>query len=145
MSNENISFSIEIEDTREIQEREENPCFCQENILCVFCSKELEKEKEKEKMTFPFSFNEEEDENLSRKIDYSINYTVKQLSIICDYYGILKGMKRNKNKNELIEALVVFESDPNHFDIVFQRRRLWFYLEELKKDAFMKRFIFANF
>jgi hypothetical protein len=144
MSNENISFSIEIEDTREIQEREENPCFCQEDIICIFCSKELEKEKEKEKTVFPFSFNEE-DEFISRKIDYSINFTVKQLSTICDYYGLLKGMKRNKNKNELIEALVIFESDPNHSALVFQRRRLWFYLEELKKDAFMKRFIFANF
>ena len=154
MSSENISLTL---DTSEFEpdpksglEYEKNPCFCQGDAICVFCLKENENGETKtlemwcEEDLSPFQFTEE-DEIFSKKIDYSVNFTVKQLSMICDYYGLSKGMKRNKNKNDLIEALVTFESDPSNSAVVFQRRKMWFYLEELKRDSFMKRFIWTNF
>jgi hypothetical protein len=75
-------------------------------------------------------------------INYSINYTVKDLLLICDYYSIAKGMKSNKcKKDEIIQILVDFESNPLNTDIVFKRQNMWFYMNELKNDRFMKKFI----
>jgi len=75
-------------------------------------------------------------------IDYKLNYTLKELLLICDYYGISKELKINKfNKYEIIQFLVYFESREINSIIVSKRRKLWFYINELKKDKFMKKFI----
>jgi len=76
-------------------------------------------------------------------INYRDNFTVKELLIICEYYGFAKDLKTNKyNKEQIINCLVSFESDPNNSDIVFKRQNMWFYINELKNDKFMKKFIF---
>jgi hypothetical protein len=75
-------------------------------------------------------------------INYNENFTVKQLLIICQYYGFAKDVKTNKyNKEQIINFLVSFESDPTNSDIVFKRKNMWFYMNELKNDKFMKKFI----
>ena len=75
-------------------------------------------------------------------INYNENYTVKELLVICEYYGFLKEIKTNKcNKEQTIEILVNFENDPINNDIVFKRQNLWFYINELKNDKFMKKYI----
>lgn len=75
-------------------------------------------------------------------LNYNENFTVKQLLIICEYYGFAKEMKTNKfNKEQIINFLVSFESDPNNSDIVFKRQNMWFYINELKNDKFMKKFV----
>jgi hypothetical protein len=75
-------------------------------------------------------------------INYHENYTVKELLLICEYYGFAKDLKNNKcNKDQIIEYLVAFESDITNSDIVFKRQNLWFYLNELKNDKFMKKFV----
>jgi hypothetical protein len=75
-------------------------------------------------------------------VDYQINYTVKQLLTICEYYGIDKIFKKNKcNKEEIIHHLMVFESEPDNAEIVLKRQIMWFYLNELKKDKFTKKFV----
>ena len=150
MSNENIFFTLE-----EFEEFEENenpldndsvPCFCQGDVVCVFCLKEKETEPLYSSSSsslplfeteFQFEINYD-DEIFSRKVNYQVNFTVKQLSMICDYYEI---RSRNKNKNELIEALVSFENEPKNKITVFKRKKLWFYLEELRKDPFTKKYI----
>ena len=38
----------------------------------------------------------DEDIIVSKIIDYAENYTVKELLVICDYYGIAKGLKQHK-------------------------------------------------
>jgi hypothetical protein len=45
------------------------------------------------------------------------------------------------NKNEIINFLVVFESDPNNFEIVIKRQNIWFYMNEIKSDKFMKKYV----
>ena len=79
---------------------------------------------------------------LPQIINYNENFTVKELLIICDYYGFLKEIKTNKcTKHQIIEILVNFENDPINNDIVFKRQNLWFYINELKNDKFMKKYI----
>ena len=92
--------------------------------------------------------NEIEDTDLENGMDiphminYHENYTVKELLIICDYYGFAKDLKNNKfNKDQIIEYLVTFESDIANTDIVFRRQNMWFYINELKNDKFMKKFV----
>jgi hypothetical protein len=75
-------------------------------------------------------------------INYHENYTVKELLLICEYYGFAKEMKTNKfNKQQIIDFLVTFESDENNSDIVFKRQNMWFYMNQLKCDKFMKKFV----
>jgi hypothetical protein len=75
-------------------------------------------------------------------INYSENYTVKELLLICDYYGFAKDLKINKfNKEQIICFLVEFELNIENSEIVCKRQNLWFYINELKQDKFMKKYI----
>ena len=85
----------------------------------------------------------EDDSNMSRVIDYQLNYTVKQLLQICDYYGISKDLRLSKcNKEFISNVLVDFETRDQNFSIVERRQLLWAYMDELKQDKFMKKYIF---
>ena len=88
--------------------------------------------------------NDYESENIiaSQILNYQMNFTIKQLLVICDYYGISKEIKLNKaTKIELINALVYFESNSINEDVVLKRQNLWFYLNELKNDKIMKKYV----
>jgi hypothetical protein len=75
-------------------------------------------------------------------VNYKINFTVKQLMQICEYYGISKNMKSAKaNKDEIINNIVLFENNPENYSIVIKRKLMWYYIEELKSDKFMKKFV----
>jgi hypothetical protein len=75
-------------------------------------------------------------------INYNENFTVKELLLICEYYGISKELKSNKcNKEVIINFLVDFESNCMNTQIVLKRQRLWFYINELKNDKFMKKYV----
>jgi len=75
-------------------------------------------------------------------VNYHENYTVKELLLICEYYGVAKELKSNKcNKNEIIQFLVIYESNLMNSDIVFKRQNMWFYINELKNDKFMKKYV----
>jgi hypothetical protein len=75
-------------------------------------------------------------------VNYHENYTVKELLLICEYYGVAKELKSNKcNKNEIIQFLVIYESNSMNSDIVFKRQNMWFYINELKNDKFMKKYV----
>jgi hypothetical protein len=83
-----------------------------------------------------------DDMTVPHMINYHENYTVKELVLICDYYGFAKDVKANKfNKEQIIDFLVSFESNIANTDIVFRRQNMWFYINELKNDKFMKKFI----
>lgn len=82
------------------------------------------------------------DLTIPQMINYNENYTLKELLTICEYYGFAKELKNNKyNKELIIDFLVTFESDINNSDIVFKRQNMWFYINELKNDKFMKKFV----
>jgi hypothetical protein len=76
-------------------------------------------------------------------INYEVNYNIKQLLLICEYYKISKILKTNKcNKADIIKALVFFENDSKNYELVLKRKQMWFLMNELKNDKFMKKYIF---
>jgi hypothetical protein len=92
---------------------------------------------------FEIENNQLNDElTLPQIINYNENYIVKELFIICEYYGFAKDLKSNKcNKEEIIQFLVEFERNQNNSDIVFRRQNMWFYINELKNDKIMKKYV----
>ena len=84
----------------------------------------------------------DEDVFVSQTLNYEVNFNVKELMLICEYYGISKTVKNNKcNKSEIIYFLVNFENDPQNEEIVCRRRNIWFYITEIKNDRFMKKYV----
>jgi len=85
----------------------------------------------------PIGYNLTDIDNAyASRIDYSINYNVKQLGKILDYYEI---PKKNSRKNEMIEIIIHFENDPNNYFIFARRKKLWKYLYELKSDKYFSK------
>jgi hypothetical protein len=82
-----------------------------------------------------------EDCRMSQILNYQLNMTVHQLLKICNYYGIAKGLNKCA-KDVIISILVDFEFDEENENIVSRRRLLWFYIEELRNDKFMKKHVF---
>ena len=78
------------------------------------------------------------DDYIAMEINYNENYTKKQIDLISDYYGI---SKRKKKKAELIEELVIFEKEPENYDITQRRKTLWFYMDEINNDSFLSKFL----
>ena len=81
------------------------------------------------------------DYKVSQMLNYQLNLNVKQLLRICDYYGISKRVNKC-TKDCIISALVEFEENQDNNDVVSRRRLMWFYIEELKNDKLMKKFVF---
>lgn len=126
MNNDNITFLIE--------ENEENTTFIENNDTnFFFLESELDLESEN---------NGCQDDIMCKIVNYNLNYLTKDLLVICDYYGIGKNLKASKaNKEQIISALVFFENSPENQEIVVKRNTLWFYMNELKNDKFMRKFI----
>lgn len=80
----------------------------------------------------------ETDNIISQQIDYSQNYNVKKLTHIAKYYNL--NIKKNK-KEEIIDNIIQFENNPENSIAVYNRKRLWYYLNELKNDNYFSKFI----
>jgi len=76
---------------------------------------------------------------------YETNYnkfTIKELLLICEYYGIAKELKIHKCcKDVIIQFLVDFESIPLNNTIVLRRQEMWRCINILKNDKFMKKYV----
>lgn len=72
-------------------------------------------------------------------LHYDTNHTVKQLKQICDYYGIK--LAKRTGKAELLTLIVTFETDPMNGVQVNVRKQMWYFMDKLKNDKFMKKFI----
>ena len=90
---------------------------------------------------FEFS-SDNESKILSKCMAYELEYNVKQLTRICEYYGISKEIKMNKlKKTDIIDFLIDFEENIENIEIVFKRQQLWYFMSELKNDKFMKKYV----
>lgn len=88
------------------------------------------------------SVNHVEDEKVSQLLNYRLNYTVKELTKICEYYKTYKQLKINKySKETMIHEIVAFENDLSNKDLVERRQLLWFCINELKNDKHMKKYV----
>jgi hypothetical protein len=83
------------------------------------------------------------DDTFCMLVDYNENNTIKQLQRICSYYEI-KLNKLTAKKADIINAILVYENNPTHKTRVIERKKMWFYMNELKKDKHMKQFVFWN-
>ncbi len=74
---------------------------------------------------------------------YDEQYVVADLLRICDYYGLLKLVKKTLKckKQDIIDIIVLFETNKENEAIVNKRHQLWSYIMELKADKYMKQFI----
>jgi hypothetical protein len=87
----------------------------------------------------------EHDTLCTKLIHYDINYTVKQLLIICEYYGIAKDLRITKcNKHDILNTLIIYENNIENLERVNKRKQLWHYIHELKNDKFMKKYVLWN-
>ena len=124
-----------------------NNNYNEQNVAISYYIEEIEnQEKEEiniEEFMAEMETNEFNDDlTVPKMINYHENFTVKELLLICDYYGFAKELKTNKcNKDQIIEILVSFESNLNNSDIVFKRQNMWFFINELKNDKFMKKYL----
>jgi hypothetical protein len=84
----------------------------------------------------------EENELYARELEYDLNYSVKYLGIILDFYNI----KKNKlNKKAIIKKILDFEINIKNSAKVETRKRLFDNFIELKNDQFFSKFIVSNF
>ena len=65
-------------------------------------------------------------------------FTKKQLERICDYYNI---NKRKKLKADLIQDIIIFEQDIHNSELVDKRIELWYCIEQIKNDNYLKKFL----
>ena len=93
-----------------------------------------------EKLNSNFSFDENNynDNYAILTCDYEENYTKKELERIMDYYKL---NKRKKRKNQCIEDIVLFELNDTNEELVNRRKLLWFYIEEIKNDNYLSKFL----
>lgn len=69
--------------------------------------------------------------------DYEMNYTMKQLKHIAGYYGI----KNKTRKVDMIQDIMVYETDSANCESVARRKRMFYYMDALKNDEYFKSFI----
>jgi len=72
------------------------------------------------------------------KLYYNTNYTIKTLLQILQYYGL---QKNKMVKEEIIQVLLFFETDPANKLTVEKRLRLWNNIQELKADSYFSKYI----
>ena len=115
------------------------------NESCVENDSELNTNLEILLKEFEYLNVSQSNDDYSKIQDYDLNYTGKQLLLICEYYGISKGIKTNKlKKQEIIEQIIIFENDFTNFEAVGKRHQMWYYMNELKNDKYMKKYVIWN-
>ena len=122
---------------------------CEENIS-FFIDDNIEQKND----DFIYDLNEllnmeyvfkDEDNLCTKLIHYDINYTVKQLLLICEYYGIAKDLRITKcNKTDILNTLIIYENNIENLERINKRKKLWHYMSELKNDKFMKKYVLWN-
>ena len=71
-------------------------------------------------------------------LDYKTNYLKKDLIKIAEYYDI---SVRKKTKDILVEEILSFENNQENCIIIERRQTLWFYLNELMEDNYLRKYI----
>ena len=108
-----------------------------ENIKMVYKKLVERVNKESEEL----KTNEEIDAYESLRLNYELNYNVKELKKIAKYYKI---NIRKQRKENIVEMLTLFETNPENVDIVEHRKLMWFYFESLLEDPFFSSYMIVD-
>lgn len=112
---------------------------------------EIEKKEEFDPEKFMKDFEEDLDNNNDNLVeeewvtcDYNelLNMKVKELLRIAEFYSLK--VNANIKKAELIYILVEFEQEPDNMSLVLKRKRFWYFVNELRSDPFMKKYVLWN-
>jgi transcriptional regulator with XRE-family HTH domain len=74
------------------------------------------------------------------EIEYNTHYTYKQLQKIAEYYDISISL----TKQQLIQEITMFEKNTENIEKVYQRKKLWKYIEEIKNDTYLSKFLYFS-
>ena len=78
-------------------------------------------------------------------IHYKENFLKKELERIAEYYEIsLKHNRRKKRKEDLVNDIILFEINVENTYIVERRKELWMYIEEIKSDSYLNKFLLLD-
>ena len=80
------------------------------------------------------------DSSIAMEIDYNINYTLPMLQHICGFYNL--SYSRVKKK-DVITMLADYEQNPENIIMVQERKRLWYYMQELKENKYLSKYIIS--
>ena len=73
---------------------------------------------------------------------YNEEYKIKDLLKICQYYGIASSVKASKcKKQDIVSTIVYFEGQPENYEIVEKRHKMWAFMTELLEDTKMKNYL----
>ena len=73
---------------------------------------------------------------------YNEEYKIKDLLKICQYYGIKSSVKASKcKKQDIVSTIVYFEGQPENYQIVEKRHKMWAFITELLEDTKMKNYL----
>jgi len=78
-------------------------------------------------------------DSITREVEYEMNYTKSQLNMIAEYYSINSNKEREKYR--IVEDIVSFENKTENIEIVFQRNKLWSYIQEIKADVYLSKYL----
>lgn len=79
-----------------------------------------------------------QDKFLALETEYNLNYTLPLLQQISGFYNI--PYNRIK-KQDLITLIVNFEINNDNLEFVEERKRLWYYMQELKQNKYLSKYI----
>ena len=97
-----------------------------------------------------YDINDEDtfiDEYFAHKLNYSSNYNVNELKKIIDFYNTYNNNEIKlikKRKDDIIDAIINYELDIRNEAIVNKRKKLWFYIKEIKADKYLSKYIIFN-
>lgn len=77
------------------------------------------------------------DDTISLEIEYETKYSKKELEKIAEYYQI----KCNRSKTKLINDIIEFEKNPDNLQIVYKRKKMWDYIQEIQQDECLKKYL----
>ena len=63
--------------------------------------------------------------------------SMNELRRIVEFYDL----KKKRKKVELIEDIVIYETVYENVEEVIRRRKLWFFMNEIKEDKYLKKYI----
>ena len=100
--------------------------------------KEVEEEEKKQTNSTVMFGDVTLDDITALEIEYDTNYIKKELIKIAEYYEI---SIRKKNKKDLISEIVIFETSGENIAIVERRKELWFYINEIREDKYLSKYL----
>jgi len=120
------------------------------NIYCKIEEKEMQEDNKDFHKDFAFNneytiCNENESNiilcnHLIDESEYNI-MNLNNINLICDYYNIKKG--KNTKKEKILQILI-FENNPENFDIVENRKLLWEYIKVIKSDKLIGNYLLLD-